>query len=387
MADNYWVPLRLPAPRDIAKYLLWVSGRVLLSGWLFGLHGLTVACKVTINLAEMTRAATLHLLKVYDQLPYMGVSVSNIIDVPAVAITEPPQIITDIVAAIEGKQLMIIGNSGAGKSTVAQYLAYTIGGKVRVLECEGTPDDWKGLEVIGRGENWSAINTAMEEELEEISCRVNIRNERGDAALAGMDEVTIVEEYPEVRTKCSSADEWFERHGRRGRKMKRFIICLSQYDRVSAWGLEGKSDLGDCFYRLRLSKTALAHAKSLKNNDLMEWLKQDKSHCLLDDAPCKLPAYREMKALPGRFSQTMLQPSTNNAIMDEKPLEKGLKSTSEAGFEEFFSDSDRLLWRMIQRFGAEKTDSAIVTEVLGFTGERYSKGKDLLERLRNQFGG
>jgi hypothetical protein len=386
MADNYWVPMRLPSPKEIAKYALWGTGRVMLSGWLFGLYGITTACKATIQVAEMTRQTTLQLLKVYDQLPYMGASVQNIIDVAATTVTEPGEIITDIVAAIEEKQLMIIGNSGAGKSVAAQYLAYTVGGKVRVLECEGTPNDWQGLEVIGRGEDWEAINASMEAELEELSRRINIRKDRGDAALAGMDEVTIVEEYPEVHTKCASADEWFERHGRRGRKTRRFIICLSQYDKVSAWGLEGKSDLGDCFYRLRLGKTAIAHAKSLKNNALIDWLKQDRSHCLLDDSPCKLPSYREMKVVASRGGQTMLPPSQDNVIAPKKDPGKALKPAPEAGLEENCSDADRLLWRMIQRFGAEKSDSAIVTEILGFTGNRYSEGKTLLERLRREFG-
>ena len=48
--------------------------------------------------------------------------------------------------------------------------------------------------------------------------------------------------------------------------------------------------------------------------------------------------------------------------------------------------ADRLLWRMIQRFGSEKSDSAIVTEILGFTGQRYSEGKTVLEKLRREFG-
>jgi hypothetical protein len=74
MADNYWVPMRLPSPKEIAKYALWGTGRVVLSGWLFGLYGVTAVCKATIHVAEMTKQTTLQLLKVYDQLPYMGAS-------------------------------------------------------------------------------------------------------------------------------------------------------------------------------------------------------------------------------------------------------------------------------------------------------------------------
>ncbi|HYX18781.1 MAG TPA: hypothetical protein VE944_31315, partial [Nostoc sp.] len=181
--------------------------------------------------------------------------------------------------------------------------------------------------------------------------------------------------------------EWLERHARRGRKGRRFTVLLSQYDRVAAWGLEGKSDLADAFYRIRLGKKAIAHAKSLKNEQLINWLKADQSHCLLDDQPLKLPPYREMKAATVRGGSTIVQPSANNAIHAEKPPENDLKPAPGADLEENCSENDRVLWRLIGRVGSGKSDSAIVTEVLGFTGKRYGEGAALLERLRRQFGG
>lgn len=379
MADNYWVPLRLPGFQDLGKYLLWVSGRAVLSGWLFGLQTLKVTCKVVLSVTEMTQLATLRLVKVYDQLPYMGVAVQSIL-VPAESVLEEPtEIITDIISAIEGKQVMIIGEMGTGKSTLAQYLAYTVGGSVRVYECEGTPEDWQGLEVIGKGENWNAIEAGMSEDLEDLSNQMKIREQRGDAALTGSEKVLICEEYPELVSKVPSSGEWLERHARRGRKARRFTVLLSQYDRVAAWGIEGKGDLAEAFYRIRLGKKALAHAKSLKNEELTEWLKTDKSHCLLDDQPCKLPLYREMKAVATR-------PYLNNGFSGENTPKKSPKPAQEADFEESFSEADYFLWRLIQRFGGDKSDSAIVTEVLGMTGTKYSEGKDLLERLRKNYG-
>ena len=386
MADNYWVPMRLPSPKEIAKYALWGTGRVMLSGWLFGLHGITIACKVTVSVCEMTRQTTLHLLKIYDQLPYMGTSVQHVIDVAVTTVEEPLDIITDIIAATESKQVMVIGEMGTGKSTIAQYFAYTVGGRVKVYECEGTPTDWLGLEVVGKGEDWARIERGMMADLEDLSNQMKLRNERGDSALDGTERVIIVEEYPELVSKVPSSGEWLERHARRGRKARRFTVLLSQYDRVAAWGLEGKSDLADAFYRIRLGKKALSHAKSLKNNALIDWLKLDRSHCLLDDSPCKLPTYREMKVATSRYGSTMLAPSQDNAKATKNDPEKALKTAPEADLEENCSDESRLLWRMIQRFGAEKSDSAIVTEILGFTGNRYSEGKTLLEKLRREFG-
>ncbi|MDZ8056545.1 MAG: ATP-binding protein [Aulosira sp. ZfuCHP01] len=332
----------------------------------------------------MTETGIKRLLKVYDALPYAGTPMSQVIEASASVIDEPLDIITDVISAIEGKQVMVIGEMGTGKSTLAQYLAYTVGGQVRVYECEGTPDDWAGLEVIGKGEDWQAINAGMTEDLEDLSNQMQIRNERGDNALAGTERVIICEEYPELVSKVESSQEWLERHARRGRKARRFTILLSQYDRVSAWGLEGKSDLADAFYRIRLGKKAIAHAKTLKNETLVNWLKLDKSHCLLDDQPLKLPPYREMKALPVRVSATIAQPSVNNANTPEKSPEKSLKSAQAEDSSDSFSEEDRVIWRLIQQFGG-KSDSTIITEVMGFTGKRYAKGVALLQRLRSQF--
>ncbi|MBD2519696.1 hypothetical protein H6G93_33005 [Nostoc sp. FACHB-973] len=209
-----------------------------------------------------------------------------------------PENLTSLLDAIAGKQVRIVAPSGAGKSTIAQYLAYSIGGKVKIYEPEGTPEDWQGLEVVGKGEDWTAINQAMAEDLLDLSSQLKTRTEKGDSALAGSDRVYIGEEYPEVRTKCPTADEWLERHARRGRKGKRFLILLSQFDKVAAWGLEGKSDLIDCFRCIRLGKIAIKHAESLGDDKLVQWLKADSfGRCMIDDEPCQLPAYELMKAV------------------------------------------------------------------------------------------
>lgn len=379
-----WVEMRLPNAKTLARYCAWGLGRITFSAVMFTVQTTRATLKLAVVVCDMTETGIKRLLKVYDALPYAGTPMSQVIEASASVIDEPLDIITDVISAIEGKQVMVIGEMGTGKSTLAQYLAYTVGGQVRVYECEGTPDDWAGLEVIGKGEDWQAINAGMTEDLEDLSNQMQIRNERGDNALAGTERVIICEEYPELVSKVESSQEWLERHARRGRKARRFTILLSQYDRVSAWGLEGKSDLADAFYRIRLGKKAIAHAKTLKNETLVNWLKLDKSHCLLDDQPLKLPPYREMKALPVRVSATIAQPSVNNANTPEKSPEKSLKSAQAEDSSDSFSEEDRVIWRLIQQFGG-KSDSTIITEVMGFTGKRYAKGVALLQRLRSQF--
>ena len=377
---NDWVSVRLPQPRQLGRFILWAAGRIGFSITLFTLDATSQTLSTAQTVLNWSRGSVVNLLRIYDQLPHMGVHGQQILEATAVDVTEQPEeIITDVIEAIQGKQVMIIGEMGTGKSTLAQYLAYTVGGAVKVYECEGTPDDWQGLEVIGKGENWSAITAGMQSDLDDLSSQMKLREQHGDRHLEGTEKVIICEEYPEMPSRVSVSGEWLARHARRGRKARRFTILLSQYDRVAAWGLEGKSDLADAFYRIRLGKKALSHAKSLKNDELVNWLKQDRSHALLDDNPCKLPPYREMKAV-------ISKPLLNQGTQPQKTVEKSLKTPPEADSEESFSESDAFLWRLIQRFGEGKSDSTIVTEVLGMSGKRYGEGKDLLERLRRQYG-
>lgn len=375
MERTNWIKLRLPSWKHLGRFTLWSGGRIILSAWLFSLYGTTVLCKGIIHIAELIRQGTLRIITIYDQLPYMGVPLQNVIDATAVQVTETLEIITDLITAIQGRQLMIIGEMGTGKSTIAQYLAYTIGGRVKVYECEGTPDDWQGLEVIGKGEDWGAIEAGMQADLEDLSNQMQLRNEKGDAALNGSERVIICEEYPELVSKVDCSGEWLERHARRGRKGRRFTILLSQYDRVAAWGLEGKSDLADAFYRLRLGKKAVAHAKSLKNEALVTWLQSDRSHCLLDDYPCKLPSYREMKAVTTRLQ---LPPGSSTQVTAETTAQQDFKPivTAENALPEA---TIRAVKACLE---ANFSDSKIIKEILGYQGGQFNKGKQILERIK-----
>ncbi len=368
MAEWREVPLRI-ADR-IGDFAIYAGARFLILTPLAVSNVVECLASNLAKLARMFSNSYQKILIVYDALPY-GAIQSNTIEAvvrPAIADLSP---ITDIIDAIEGKQLMIIGNMGSGKSTVAQYLAYTIGGRVTVYEPEGTPDDWTGLEVIGKGEDFGAIDAAMEYDLEDLSSQIKLRTAKGDAALAGTERCLIAEEFPERVNKCASAPEWIDRHGRRGRKAKRFLILLSQFDRVSAWGLEGRGDLVDNFLKLRLGKVAVSHAMKLKRDDLVMWLRADKSRALLDDEPVQLPPYRELKMVTTRLPVTVAQSP---------------ETTAEPTPNDFSDGADSALWRAISaHLEVGRGESFIVKEILGYQGSSYQKGKDVLAALKEKF--
>lgn len=386
---------------DIRGFLIVQSGNVLLGSLTLTTHVTEWLGFRIIDLSKFVRVGLHSASSYWNCLPIKALHQDDsAINVAARLVTGNTEIIepiSDVIGAIAGKQVMIIGEMGTGKSTLAQYLAYTIGGQLKVYECEGTPEDWQGLEVIGKGEDWDSINAGMQADLEDLSNQLKIRNDKGDSALAGSEKVIICEEYPELVSKVECSGEWLERHARRGRKARRFTILLSQYDRVSAWGLEGKSDLGEAFFRIRLGKKAIAHAKSLKNLALISWLKADRQHCLLDDEPLLLPPYREQKAVTQRFvnpyalpTSSYHQPATTSAqLLCDEPPEAPLEvdSSDLEALEGEFLGGEKALWEMISALlEGGRSEYWIIHRFWGCTGgSGYRKAQNKIQELRSRF--
>jgi energy-coupling factor transporter ATP-binding protein EcfA2 len=355
----------IPPKELIHRFFLLGSFRL----GLYALQGLIFALKQTLcGLAKMMTAIDRDFNSFCRVVDFEMFGTAHQVHHQPVYEAQSEPDIFDPFAALLHKHVLIIGETGSGKSTLATWLAYSIGGRVTVYEPEGTPGDWSGLEVIGRGEDWDGIDAAMQFDLDLLSQRVADRLERGDIAMHDAHRVLIAEEYPEMKEKCSSAQEWLERHARRGRKLNQFLILISQFDRVAAWGLEGKSDLADCFIKIRLGKFAMAHAKRLKSPELMEWLGQSKSHCLADDEPIKLPGIDEMKRASHRFLP--VSQSLHNSFSGSMVKPEGEETRSE-----------RELW--IEGFEEGLSDYAILRHKSGISGgSRFQKKKKEIQSAR-----
>ncbi|BAZ14691.1 hypothetical protein NIES4071_65350 [Calothrix sp. NIES-4071] len=356
-----FVEMPLPSLQQFDRFLGWMVGRVLFSSWMFTLWSIKSTARLIVNITEQCERATHQLLKVYEQLPHMGTIAPQTIDTTATLLTgEPENIVTNLTDAIEGKHLIIVGDTGTGKSMIAQYLAYAVGGNVKVYDPDASPDEWVGLNVVGRRGNFEAINDEMNNDLAELERRIDLRGELGDKALAGLDTVLIAEEFPLLRDSVEVASDWFLKHGRRGRKPKQFIIALSQDDTVKSFGIEGEGGVRKGFKMLRLGKFGVTHAKQLKDAQIEQWLKSGRYRCMLDDYPCQLPDLSSFKM----FTPRLATPTPNQAATTPEPelptvddtLKKAAKACLEAGMSE----------------------SKVIKEVLGYQGANYQQGKEVL---------
>ncbi len=376
-----WVDLNLPSLRDFDRFLGWMVGRILFSCWLFSINTIRVAAKIIVSVCDQTERASRQILAIYEQLPHAGMLGANVIDATAVVLPlSPENIITDLLRAIEGKHVLIIGDTGTGKSTIAQWLAYQVGGDTTtVYDPDAAPDEWAGLNVVGRKGNFSAIAQAMEDDLTELQRRIELRGEGGDKALAGLDSVTIAEEFPLLVSEVDIASQWLIKHGNRGRKPKRFIIGLSQDDSVAALGIEGQGNARKNFRFVRLGKFAVNHAKKLKDTAVEEWLKSGKYRCMVEDTPCQLPDLASFNMFVPRVS---LQPS----FQDMKKAETTVEPEFQPIFEPENQDSESLLKAVKACIEAGFSDSKVIKEVLGFSGGRYQEGKKILKKMKGELG-
>ncbi|MEM9925114.1 MAG: hypothetical protein AAF915_15410 [Cyanobacteria bacterium P01_D01_bin.50] len=216
--------------------------------------------------------------------------------------------INDLAAMLMRLHGRVVGGSGSGKSVLTKALVRLVEGNVKIYDVEATNKDWKGFEIVGRGENWEAIADAMKTDLQLFKTRVgeatSVDNDAGWDIFKGQTVIRVVEEYPDAKDEVNSlvkplteksdykglADEWCQRLARRGRKPGILLLLISQYDGVTSWGFEGKGNLVNCFHAIRLGEFAVTHAKKAGDDQLVKWLEADlTSRCMVDNRPCQLP--------------------------------------------------------------------------------------------------
>lgn len=207
---------------------------------------------------------------------------------------QPDNLITDPVEYVNKvqKHVALVGGTGDGKSTQAQYFSTRIGGKVIVYDIDSAKGDWAWVEpenLIGDG-GLAEVNTAMKSALDHLEEMRVYRKEISKDIPQEHARFYIAEEFP-VLADCDNAPEWIKQHAKVGRKRKQFIMVLAQNDTAANFALQGDADILDtCFVRIRLGKKAEDYAKStLKNPQLEQWLKAGgKKRFMVDDYPCEL---------------------------------------------------------------------------------------------------
>lgn len=212
----------------------------------------------------------------------------------------PPEPVkySDIKQALSKPHILVLGETGSGKSTLVKFLVANAIAPSLVLDSHAAPDDWQSMTVIGMGRNYQAIG----DEVDRLVALMNNRYEaRGKGQKTFEPLIVILDEFPAcVANLGKSFTEAIMLLVRESRKVSIRLIVLSQGAEVKALGIEGQGSIRECFAVVALGKFATDKAKSMKDEGIKLAIASAEYPAMLDDLPCQLPKINSVafKTLP-----------------------------------------------------------------------------------------
>lgn len=218
-----------------------------------------------------------------------------------------------IESSLKKPHLMILGETGSGKSTICKYLVSQVNAPCLIIDPHASPTDWRGFVVTGSGRNYEAIAT----EFERLANLMQIRYEQRDKGISQFDPlIVIIDEFPAIASSLGKgATDTVKLLAREARKVSIRMCLLSQGAEVKTLGLEGEGSIRECFAMLRLGNFALSHGKSLKDKAIGEVMETCDRPAMLDQLPCNLPILSDAQTMP-----VLPLPSDYLELVDASPI-------------------------------------------------------------------
>jgi hypothetical protein len=214
----------------------------------------------------------------------------------AIAPTIEPIKFTAIEKALSKPHVMILGETGSGKSTLCKYLVSQVNAPCVIIDPHATPSDWQGFKVIGAGRKYQNIAAEFERLIALMQLRYEARD-KGISQFAAL--VVIIDEFPAIASELGKdATAAVKLLARESRKVSIKMVLLSQGAEVKTLGLEGEGSIRECFAMLRLGNFALTYAKQSKDIGISEAISTSSRPAMLDNLPCNLPTLPDAQSLP-----------------------------------------------------------------------------------------
>jgi hypothetical protein len=250
-----------------------------------------------------------------------------------------------------------VGTTNSGKTTLVDWLMDVIPSDRKfVCTIKRKPHQWQFIEVIGVPEDYEAIRHSM------LSIRAE-RIRRTEQMAKGIDFPSWSIAFDEWKAQTRNIKAIIERKTKEiispsardlqgenltlGRELKMRIFALAQGRQIMTWGLQGESDLLECFCSIFLGKFAVEECESYRNKfpkdseqyakyqQVRDYLESQGNRaawisCELGEFPAVVPDLSQWKReLPKQLSQTETPVNSETIQTTESAANQEIEDTQE----------------------------------------------------------
>lgn len=272
--------------------------------------------------------------------------------------------------------IRVIGKSGSGKTYTAEQVLKLLGGDQWVITCKKKPHNWVGFKVYGVPFKWDSVREGIDETLKRMWYNYSLI----DSGQSPIRTNVAIDEWRSIKNNVPESGEQIKELISVARDSEVRLVCLATGEQVRTWGLEGESDLGDCFTTIKLKSFATDHAKKLKlSREKLEWLYAQERPCMVDD---ELADLNQLKEVVAKTNANNLQPK----LQSSEPYQTAMPTVLQpvhSNQNEVHSEYKNVVYRLYKTQTMSESD--IVKQVLGYTGTKYGEGKVLLNSIIKEY--
>ncbi len=400
----------LPDSKSWLRFFGWVAIKLLVSFMQFLLVILEKMLLFIVWCTKMLQKTLDRIVFVVDHMPYTGVPLAKLqrletIEVPALPI-EIKLTFFDFTQFRDEPDkfphIRVIGKTGVGKTRFTEWIMDMLGGHQFVITPKKKPTDWISHKVYGYPFNYDECLAKLQETHELIHTRYKLM-ESGKTPY----QINFAcDEWKLINKNIPLAKELMKDIIIVARDAKIRLIAIAQGENVATWGLEGESDLEECFTTVRFGDFALDHCKFQRNKYrkdseefqyysavLRELESQGFRCCMVDSMTARVPDLSNWK--PSFRSVSNSFKSGNSEVVDQlqrqyfPDFQNQPETTLNQEFQtenQNFQNANRALWEAIKTAldGGRSVDWC-AKNIPGLPGNYYS-ARAIVEELKKEFG-
>ncbi|MDJ0516770.1 MAG: hypothetical protein QNJ74_11135 [Trichodesmium sp. MO_231.B1] len=306
-----------------------------------------------------------------------------------------------------GVSIVLMGNSGCGKSSLIKYFCGEIGTIENLTICNPHDDgkDFdKGIPVVY---NYDEILTKIQSALTELDNRKEQKRQNKELpfSIYVFDEWPSIIAYANKQKKGGLIEEAIIRLGSECRKFNMLIFFCSQSGNTKAMGLEGMGDFLENYVCIRLCKVAVKYARRTGLKEVLPVITNQAYPCLVDDELSAHPThghYQDFKegnqpvsikhftvskrTINSDVANNILLPSPSNCSdfqneLQEVEVTDSVNSITQA-LQNVTPMASSVVVDAISALGEGKCDSYIIKEILKLGGRNFQTGKTALAIIK-----